>query len=173
MDGASEDAFRILYRRHTPRVYQLVLRFLGGTEMDAEDVIQETWVQATKRLGQFRWESKFGTWLTAIALNQAREVLRRRRRRQEPVLVDSLELPVAPASHAERMDLETAIAALPDGYRSVLVLHDIEGFKHHEIADLMGISPGTSKSQLSGARRTLRRWLGRTKENESHVVYRS
>ncbi len=138
--------------------------------MDAEDVVQETWVQATRRLGQFRWESRFGTWLTAIALNQAREVLRRRQRRREPEMIDSLEVPVPPASHADRMDLESAIAALPDGYRAVLVLHDVEGFKHHEIAETLGISPGTSKSQLSGARRTLRRWLGRSEENKSHVA---
>jgi RNA polymerase sigma-70 factor (ECF subfamily) len=165
-----EGAFRQLYRRHTPRLYQFVLRFLGGAEMDAEDVVQEVWIQAVRRLDGFRWEARLETWLTAIGLNVARDHLRKRYRRGETQALDVTDLPAADRPVAERIDLDTAITALPDGYRTVLVLHDIEGFKHHEIAEALGISPGTSKSQLSGARRVLRRLLGSVEE-ENHVTY--
>lgn len=165
-----EGAFRELYRRHTPRLYQFVLRFLGGAEMDAEDVVQEVWIQAARRLDGFRWEARLETWLTAIALNVARDQLRKRYRRGGQQDVDTVELasPMTPMS--ERLDLDAAIAALPDGYRTVLVLHDVEGFKHHEIAEALGISTGTSKSQLSGARRVLRRLLSSVEE-ENHAAY--
>jgi RNA polymerase sigma factor (sigma-70 family) len=165
-----EGAFRQLYRRHTPRLYQFVLRFLGGAEMDAEDVVQEVWIQAVRRLDGFRWEARLETWLTAIGLNVARDLLRKRYRRGETQALDVTDLPAPDSPDAERMDLDTAIAALPDGYRAVLVLHDIEGFKHHEIAEALGIAPGTSKSQLSGARRVLRRLLSSVEE-ENHVAY--
>ena len=165
-----EGAFRQLYRRHTPRLYQFVLRFLGGAEMDAEDVVQEVWVQAVRRLDSFRWEARLETWLAAIGLNLARDHIRKRYRKRETDSVDVIELPAPEGSTAERIDLDAAIAALPDGYRTVLVLHDIAGFKHHEIADALGISPGTSKSQLSGARRFLRRLLSSVEE-EDHATY--
>ena len=101
----------------------------------------------------------------------ARDHLRKRYRRGESVQLDVVELSSIDGPAAERMDLETAIAALPDGYRTVFVLHDLEGFTHDEIAGDLGISSGTSKSQLSGARRTLRRFLG-TVEEGKHVAYR-
>lgn len=81
--GGDELAFRLLYRRHSPRLYLLVLRLLGGAEADAEDVVQETWLKATERLNTFRWEASFGSWLSAIGLNVARETLRRRGTRKE------------------------------------------------------------------------------------------
>src|SRR5262245_34261666 len=100
-----ESAFRELYRRHTPALYQLALRMLGGSEADAQDVIQETWVRATTRLGGFRWESSFRTWLIGIGLNRARELLRRRSR-LPTVELDELNLPHAPASRdGDRVDL--------------------------------------------------------------------
>src|ERR1700750_504312 len=77
---ADERAFRDLYARHTPRLFQVVLRILGGAEHDAEDVVQETWIRATEKLGGFRWEAAFGTWLTGIGLNVARQLLRKRGR---------------------------------------------------------------------------------------------
>jgi RNA polymerase sigma-70 factor (ECF subfamily) len=168
--GGDEGAFRTLYRRHTPRLYQFVLRFLGGAEMDAEDVVQEVWVQAVRKLESFRWESRLETWLTAIGINVAKDHLRKGRRKRETDAVDVIELPAPARSLEAHIDLEGAIAALPDGYRTVLVLHDIEGFKHHEIADTLGISPGTSKSQLSGARRYMRRLLS-SAEEENHAAY--
>lgn len=155
-DG-DERAFRELYRRHTPYLYQFTLRVLGGVEADAEDVVQETWVRAMKSLERFRWRSSLRTWLGGIALNRARDRLRRAGREEgngQPV-----ELATPPASVPDRIDLERAIARLPDGYRMVLVLHDVEGFTHQEIADRMGIAPVTSRSQLSRARNQLRALL--------------
>lgn len=159
--AGDELAFRELYRRHTPRLHQLVLRMVGGVEADAEDVVQDTWLKATERLGGFRWEAAFASWLTAIGINVAREVLRRRGRRREVELAPEDDLPPAePPRALDPVDLERAIGALPDGYRTVLVLHDVEGYKHEEIAGHLGVSVGTSKSQLFHARRALRLSLG-------------
>ena len=163
LDG-SERAFRELYRRHTPRLYQLVLRILGGAAGDAEDVVQETWIRATTSLARFRGDSAFGTWLTGIGLNRARDFLRSRSRRPSGFEVSDGEAWLARLSArsdaaAERVDLDRAIALLPDGYRVVFVLYEIEGFNHGEIAGRLGISEGTSKSQLHHARRALRTLL--------------
>ena len=155
--AGDESSFRLLYRRHTPRLNQLALRLVGGAEADAEDVVQDTWIKAVEKLDSFRWESAFGTWLHAIAVNVAREAMRRRGRRQEVEFPEQAE-PAAPAplERVEVMDLEKAIAALPDGYRTVLVLHDVEGYTHEEIAEQLGVAAGTTKSQLFWARRAVR-----------------
>jgi RNA polymerase sigma-70 factor (ECF subfamily) len=150
-----ERAFRELYRRHTPRLHQLVLRIMGGAEHDAEDVVQETWIRATGKLDTFRWEAAFGTWLTGIGLNVARGILRRRGK-WEVEMDPGVEPWRPPPRDGERIDLERAIALLPAGYRAVVVLHDVEGYTHEEIGERLGISPGTSKSQLFNARRALR-----------------
>lgn len=153
-----ELAFRELYRRHTPRLYQHVLRLLGGAESDAEDVVQETWIRATEHLGEFRWQSQFRTWLTGIGLNVCRTLWRRRNGR-ELEWTEGIEPEVAiPATH-ERIDLERAMALLPTGYRAVLILHDVEGLTHDQIGQQLGIAAGTSKSQLSHARRAMRSML--------------
>ncbi len=158
--AGDESAFRQMYRRHSPRLYLFVLRVMGGVEADAEDVVQDTWLKATERLSGFRWEASFGSWLTAIGLNVAREALRKHGRRREDAWEDERELPAAQApEHVEPMDLERAIRALPDGYRTVLLLHDVEGYRHEEIAGRLGISVGTSKSQLFHARRKVRATL--------------
>jgi RNA polymerase sigma-70 factor (ECF subfamily) len=162
-DG-DEVAFRELYRRHTPRLYPLVLRVVGGVEMDAEDVVQEAWIRATAGMGRFRGESSFGTWLTAIGLNAARDHLRRRGRWGATEDVDHVEIAVPAAPHGQRLDLERAIALLPPGCRTVLVLHDIEGYTHEEIAGQLGIAVGTSKSQLFAARRAARTLLTGSRE---------
>ena len=160
-----EQAFRELYARHTPRLYQLVLRIVAGAEHDAEDVVQETWIRATEALGGFRWEAAFGTWLTGIGINVARGLLRKQGRWQP---LEAAAEPWRPPPHdGERIDLERAIALLPAGYRAVLVLHDVEGYTHDEIGERLGIAPGTSKSQLSHARKALRRLLEPAKK-ESH-----
>lgn len=157
-DG-DEAAFRELYRRHTPRLHQLLLRLLGGIEQDAEDVVQETWVRAVENATKFQWKSSFASWLTGIGINRAKEVLRKRGRWPMFEMTEPLEpkVPVAPVG--ERIDLERALALLPDGYRTVLVLHDVEGFRHDEIAAQLGIAAGTSKSQLFHARRYVRALL--------------
>lgn len=155
--GRDESAFRELYRRHTPRLYQFVLRMMGGDELEAEDVVQDTWMRATRSMAEFRWESRFGTWLTGIGLNLCRNRLRANGR-----WTDLSETAVGwtrPRPDDARIDLERAIAMLPAGSRTVLILHDIEGFKHAEIAERLGVTEGTSKSQLFSARRALRRLL--------------
>lgn len=158
--GGDELAFRQLYRRHSPRLYLLVLRLLGGAEADAEDVVQETWLKATERLTTFRWEASFGSWLSAIGLNVARETLRRRGKREEQWHDETDVAGPAPRERVDPLDLERAIRGLPPGYRTVLILHDVEGYRHEEIAERLGITSGTSKSQLFHARRAMRAALG-------------
>lgn len=163
--AGDETAFRALYRRHAPAVYQLVLRLLGGEVAEAEDVVQETWMRAARGLGSFRWESAFRSWLTGIALNRIREVARRRGRSPWEVEGDWEALESGGAGFGrgrdpgQRIDLERALALLPPGFRTVLVLHDLEGFTHQEIGQRLGITDGTSKSQLHGARKAMRRIL--------------
>jgi RNA polymerase sigma-70 factor (ECF subfamily) len=153
--SGAEDAFRELYARHTPRVFQLIRRLIGGERTDAEDILQEVWIQAVRALPQFRWEASFSTWLTGIAINQTRTWWRKKGGRQfEPV--ENLSLVAKDVPIGQRLDLESALAALPDGRRAVLVLHDIEGLTHEEIAERLGVAVGTSKSQLFAARRTMR-----------------
>lgn len=160
LDGGDEAAFRQLYRRHSPRLFNFLLRMLGGSRRDAEDVLQETWIRVVEKLGTFRGDAAFGTWLTGVGLNMARTHLRRLGRRDEVVVEDVPEAPVRPATTAESIDLERAISLLPDGYRTVLVLHDVEGWRHREIAAALEISDGTSKSQLFAARKWMRSYLG-------------
>lgn len=156
----NETAFRAVYARFAPPLMGLAVRLLGNSA-DAEDAVQEVWCRAIARIETFRWEAAFGTWLAAILIRYCRELWRRRDSDFETLDDDS----VAPSNDtslialADRVDLMRAVTALPDGYRYVLVLHDVEGYKHEEIAALLGIETGTSKSQLSRARRALRRRL--------------
>ena len=157
--SGDEAAFRSLYRRHTPALYRLALRLGGGDEPWAEELVQRSWIRAVEGLGGFGWRSALSTWLGGIAVNCARELWRDGRGRDEAL--DEERDPV-PAPHAspsgpeDRIDLERAIERLPQGYRQVFVLHDVEGYTHEEIGGLLGIEAGTSKSQLSHARRRLR-----------------
>jgi RNA polymerase sigma-70 factor (ECF subfamily) len=136
----------------------LVSRLVGS--QDAEDAIQETWIRACDALARFRWHSAFGTWVTAIAVNVSRDLLRRHGRSLLVPTDEPPEVPIRPGDAVSRMDLEQSIARLPDGYRQVLVLHDVEGMKHREIAEALGITAGASKSQLFAARRAMRNLLG-------------
>jgi RNA polymerase sigma-70 factor (ECF subfamily) len=156
--SGDETAFRALYRRHTPALYRLALRLGGGDESWAEELVQRAWIRAVESLGGFAWRSAFRTWLSGIAINCAREQWRTAR--TSPEVQASPDAAAPPGDPALRVDLERAIARLPRGYRQVFVLHDIEGFTHEEIAGLLGIEPGTSKSQLFQARRQLRGFLG-------------
>ncbi len=167
-DGA-EGAFRALYRRHTPGLYQFVLRLVGGNEHDADDIVQETWVRAVQKFGSFRWRSSLRTWLTGIALNRCRELFRRKDRNWLEVRED-LELKVEGPLHHERIDLEAALRSLPEGYRAVLVLHDVEGYTHEQIGDLLEVTPGTSKSQLFRARRMMRTLLAPTSGEDARTM---
>lgn len=165
LDRRDEQAFHVLYERYTPALYQFTLRMVGWCPQDAEDVVQDTWVRAVERLSEFRWQSAFKTWLTAIAINRSRELLRRKARKTgEDVPPESV-----PPPHIEQhIDVERAIAALPNGYRMVLVLHDFEGYKHEEIGRLLDVDPGTSKSQLYHARRAVRRALQEPETQPAH-----
>lgn len=150
-----ESAFRLLFRRHSPRLYAIALRMLAGRVADAEDAVQETWLRAASGLQRFEWRSALSTWLSGIVINCARERLRAR-----PLVQASdaelTSIPAPPRPHTPALDLERGLAALPDGYREVLVLHDLYGYTHAEIADLLDIVVGTSKSQLFHARLALR-----------------
>ncbi len=159
-----QTAFRELYREHAGRVYALCLR-LTGDARDAEERTQDVFVRLWDKLRSFRGDSAFSSWLHRLAvnvvLNERRTTSRRDRR------VTSAEDPdgVVGAQHAAPLhpdiDLERAIAELPDGAREVFVLFDIEGYGHGEIAALVGIAEGTSKAQLFRARRLLREKLER------------
>ncbi|HET7306236.1 MAG TPA: sigma-70 family RNA polymerase sigma factor [Gammaproteobacteria bacterium] len=151
-------AFEHLYRRHAGRVYAVCLR-LSGNPAHAEDFTQDAFVKAWQSLAAFRGDSGFGTWLHRIAVNTA---LAHFRRNAKFVDVPAPVEDEAPDEEPGTMlDLERAIAQLPDGAREVFVLHDVEGYKHDEIAALVGISDGTSKAQLHRARQLLRARLTR------------
>ena len=153
-----EASFRSLYRAHTPLLYALALRLCRGRRFDAEDIVQETWIRAVSGLAGFRWESALSTWLCGIAVRCFRE--QTRMRREEPV--PEREPPPRSSNGAEPdLDLERGVAGLAPGYREVLLLHDVHGYSHEEIGNLLGIDPGTSKSQLSRARGVLRERMGR------------
>ena len=155
-----QSAFERLYRLHHGRVFSLALRMAGAQW--AEDLTQDVFIRAWQKLGTFRGESSFGTWLYRLAVNlilSRRETLRRRAQREagSGEVLDRMPSREKPAGLA--LDCESAIQRLPDGARQVFVLYEIEGYPHAEIGEMMGISPGTSKSQLHRARMMLREYL--------------
>jgi RNA polymerase sigma-70 factor (ECF subfamily) len=148
-----EDAFRALYRAHTPALYALALRLTGGDQGEAEDLVQESWVRAVRALSSFRARSALRSWLCGLLVNVRRERIRADWRTVEAPDIE----PAADISDpADALDLERAIGTLPEGARDVFVLHDVYGYTHREIAELLGIVEGTSKSQLTRARTLLR-----------------
>lgn len=162
--GADREAFDALYERNVGRVYAVCLRMCASRQ-EAERLTQDVFVRAWHRLASFRGDSAFSSWLHRIAVNVVLEDSRSTKRRIGRV--ESVEDPGlyerAGAMRGDadaRMDLERAIATLPPGARQALVLHDIEGYKHEEIAALLGIAAGTVKAQLHRARRLMRERLG-------------
>jgi RNA polymerase sigma-70 factor (ECF subfamily) len=161
------DAFEHLYRAHAGRLYSLIFR-MAGSVPEAEDLLQEVFLNAHRKLGSFRGDSSLGTWLYRMAVNHCLDFLRGRQgkmaRATGSLDDEDAEEPVASAplvpSAVSRIDLERAIARLPPGCRAAFILHDVEGFEHHEVAAMLGVSTGTSKSQLHKARMKLRRLLG-------------
>ena len=157
-------AFRDLYRQHAGRVYALCLR-LTGDPYDAGERTQDVFVRLWDKLGSFRGESAFSSWLHRLAVNVVLNERRTTGRRELRVMPseDPGALEKNPGNRAEGLsiDLERAIAELPDGAREVFVLFDIEGYGHAAIAQLVGIAEGTSKAQLFRARRLLREKLER------------
>jgi RNA polymerase sigma-70 factor (ECF subfamily) len=153
-------AVRALYERHAQRVYAVVRR-LAGEDALAEDWAQEAWVRAFRALPTFRGESRFTTWLHRIAVNSALHGRRSRERRagRETVMDDSYSVRPAAEQTVLRLRLERAMERLPEGMRRVLVLHDVEGYTHEEIGEMLGVNPGTCKSQLFKARAKMRTML--------------
>ena len=154
-------AMRALYERHAPRVYAVVRR-MAPEESLADDWAQETWVRAFRALPSFRGDSAFGTWVIRIAMNAALHESRRIRRRWhgEVSLDPSTASAERPTEPVLRTRLEHAIAELPEGMRRILVLHDIEGYGHEEIATILGNTASTCRSQLFKARAKMRELLG-------------
>lgn len=160
-------AFELLYERHHRKTYALCLRMLGN-QTDAEDLTQEVYVQLFKKIGSFRGESAFSTWLHRMTVNQVLMHFRKRSVKSEKTSEDG-ELPeqtVVGSSNplkmavVDRIALTKAVAGLPPGYKKIFLLHDVHGFEHEEIARMLSLSVGTSKSQLHKARQKLRKLLG-------------
>ena len=161
------NAFRAVYEAHVGRVRALCLR-LSGDAGRADELTQDVFVRVWERLTTFRGESAFSTWLHRLAVNvvlndrktQGRERSRDARGDDDEDAEESYGAS-APPSYADRMDLEAAISLLPPGARRVFVLHDIEGYRHEEIAEMLGVTAGGSKAQLHRARLLLREALNR------------
>ena len=162
-EGGNLAAFELLYQRYHRRTYALCLR-MTNSQTEAEDLTQEVFIQLFRKIGSFRGDSAFSTWLHRLTVNQVLMYFRRRSVKNEKVSEDG-EMPeqtVTGSANPNRMQvvdriaLKNAIAMLPNGYKSVFVLHDVHGYEHEEVARRMGISIGTSKSQLHKARLKLR-----------------
>jgi RNA polymerase sigma-70 factor (ECF subfamily) len=159
--AGDDGAFEALYRQHVGRVYALCLR-LAGDRVHAEELVQDVFVRAWDRLRSFRGDSAFSSWLHRLAVNVVIErrrtfAIQRERLAPDPAVLDTL--PIAPARADLTVDFEHAIEQLPPGAREVFVLHDVEGYKHREIAVMLGVATGTSKRQLHRARMLMRRHL--------------
>ncbi|MEI6669303.1 MAG: RNA polymerase sigma factor [Acidobacteriota bacterium] len=160
-------AFEELYKQHSGRIYNVMYR-MSGSAADAEDLLQDVFLQAYRRIASYRGEAALGTWLYRLAVNACLDHMRSRQGRQQSATdyiddVEGLE-PAAspfwrPDRALDRIDLETAIAQLPPSYRNTFVLHDVEGHQHHEVAEMLGIAVGSSKSLLHKARLRLRALL--------------
>jgi len=161
-------AFELIYQRYHRRTYSLCLR-MTNSQAEAEDLTQEVFIQLFRKIGSFRGDSAFSTWLHRLTINQVLMHFRRRSFKNEKTSEDG-EMPEQTVHGTsdpnkmpvvDRIALKKAIGELPNGYRNVFVLHDVNGFEHEEVARLLGISVGTSKSQLHKARLKLRALLAK------------
>lgn len=157
-------AFEALYRQHVGRVHALCLRMVGDRTR-AEELTQDAFVRAWDRLDSFRGDAAFGTWLHRLTVNvvlQARRSTKRRLKRVETrETLAGIESASTRDRPVDRVDIERAVATLPDGAKAVFLLHDVHGYRHQEIADMMGLAVGTTKAQLHRARKLLREVLER------------
>jgi RNA polymerase sigma-70 factor (ECF subfamily) len=151
-------AFESLYRSNAPRV-QAFCRRMTGNEAETDEMVQEVFFRAWQRIGQFESRARLSTWLCQIAANLSFDEARKRQRRQLVPLDTEQHAGREAPSSPQRLDLERAIDSLPEGARRVLVMHDVYGYRHEEIAEISGLSVGTSKSQLHRARLLLREAL--------------
>ena len=152
----TEAAFDALYARHAPRMYGLARRLMAHAPHEADDVLQTAWMRAAPRLAAFRGESSLSTWLCGFVVNCCRE---RTQRGSRGRVVTPSRVAAHDAALDASIDVHRALARLPPRYRAVLVLHDVEGHTHEEIGAMLGIAPGTSKSQLSRGRHVMRKLL--------------
>ena len=167
--AGNAEAFEKLYKQHYRRVYSLCLRMLEDGAQ-AEDMTQEVFLQVFRKLGSFRGDSAFTTWLHRLTVNQVLMHFRKRgvkleKTGDEDAFSSVEETPLQSTrrvSLVDRISLENAISELPPGYRTVFVLHDVEGYEHEEIGRMLGVNVGTSKSQLHKARMRLRKLLSKT-----------
>lgn len=164
--SGDQTAFEMLYKQHNRRVYSLCLRMLGNATQ-AEDLTQEVFLQLYRKIGSFRGDSAFTTWLHRLTVNQVLMHFRKRGVKLEHTteegdfsnVIDTPLQSTRRISIVDKLALEKAIEQLPPGYRTVFVLHDVEGYEHEEIAKQLNVSVGTSKSQLHKARMRLREFL--------------
>jgi RNA polymerase sigma-70 factor (ECF subfamily) len=157
------ESFETIYQQQAPRIYSLACRMAGSPE-DGEDLVQEIFLQAFRKLGSFKGDSTLGTWLYRLAVNHCLDFVRSRQAKMKKVTGSLDAQPaVEPSARRDtpiaRLDLDRALERLPDGCREAFVLHDVEGFDHKEVAELLGIAEGTSKSQVFKARLKLRALL--------------
>ncbi len=166
--GGDLEAFEMLYKKYHRRTYSICLRMTNNVT-EAEDLTQEAFIQLFRKVGSFRGDSAFTTWFHRLTVNQVLMHFRRKSFKNEKTTEDG-DLPEVFRLNSKtqsqtpilnKIDIKKAIAELPPGYRSVFVLHDVEGYEHSEVARMMGISIGTSKSQLHKARLKLRGMLVR------------
>jgi RNA polymerase sigma factor (sigma-70 family) len=165
-------AFEQLYHSHCDRIFGLCWRMCGGDRALAEDMVQEAFVRAWNKLDLFRGDSKFGTWLHRLAVNVVLSDKRsrlKRVQREQPLDENAERVMVGDRDvfAGLRKDLESAIAGLPERARTVLILYDIEGYQHNEIAEMTGMAVGSSKAQLHRARKLVREVLT---EHEKHLI---
>ena len=178
-----ERGFERVYRLHSHRVYALCLRMTRGNAAEAEELTQESFLQLFRKIGTFRGESAFSTWLHRLAFNIV--LMRLRKRNYQVVSLDEMLEPGEKTAGLEkyiasrdlrlcgtvdRMDLERTIEQLPQGYKTVFILHDVQGYEHNEIAAMRGCSVGNSKSQLSKARARMRRLLQTATHEKEHAT---
>lgn len=163
--AGDSSAFETIYHEHSPRVFALCLRLSGGTESEAMELMQDVFIRAWRGLKTFRGESAFSSWLHRLTVNAMLESARSEKRRTARVIMmenpDEVGRAARTGSPDLRMDLENAIAALPEGARLAFVLHEIEGYQHGEIAVQLGVAEGTVKAQLHRARKLLIEALNR------------
>ena len=160
--AGDSDAFEMLYREHSPRLYALARRMTGSPQ-ESEDLLQDIFLQVHRKLDSYRGDAALGTWLYRLAIRQCLDFLRSRQGRMRsasrPLEEEGSYMPATHETPGARIDIERAVAQLPEGCRTAFVLHDVEGLEHKQIGELLGVSENTSKTQVFKARLKLRAML--------------
>ena len=153
LNTRDEYSFRLLYKRHASAMWNMAFKLCPGDLLAAEEITQNAWMRAVMNLEKFEWRSSLRTWLIGIVINSAREENRTKTLKTslQPEIVEGLK-----TEEKQINDTMPLIEKLPEGYRTILLLHDLEGYKHEEIASMLDIAVGTSKSQLHQARKAFR-----------------